>query len=131
MASDDKSGMDRREFLRKAAITGAVAWAVPVVQTVAATPAYASHSPTPTICEHSPIAGREECETNPCHCLGEDCKSTCKCVCLTEPTCRKEEAGECEQEVCGPFCSGGICCANACNPGRYSCVNCNVVFAGC
>jgi hypothetical protein len=131
MASDDKSGMDRREFLRKAAITGAVAWAVPAIQTVAASPAYASHSPTPTVCEHSPIVGREECETNPCHCLGEDCMSTCKCVCLNTASCAKENAGKCQQTVCGVVCSGGTCCANACNQSAYTCTNCTVTFAGC
>ena len=131
MASDDKSGMDRREFLRKAAITGAVAWAVPAIQTVAASPAYASHSPTPTICEHSPIQGREECETDPCHCSGEDCMSTCKCRCVTDPTCGQTNPG-C-QNFCNrkTVCQSGVCCAAACVPTNWSCTNCQITFTGC
>ena len=44
----EHEGLDRRAFLRKAALTGAtVAWATPVVQTVAVTPAFASPRPPP------------------------------------------------------------------------------------
>ena len=41
--SEEKDGLDRRTFLRNAALAGAtVAWAAPVVQTIAATPALAA-----------------------------------------------------------------------------------------
>lgn len=40
MSSKTKTGMDRREFLRRAAVTGAAAaWTVPVIKTLAGTPA--------------------------------------------------------------------------------------------
>jgi hypothetical protein len=51
MANQEKSGLNRREFLRKAAVTGAVAWAIPVIQTVAASPASAG----------TPFCGHSEC----------------------------------------------------------------------
>ena len=55
MAENERNELNRREFLRKAAITGAVAWAVPVIQSVAATPAYAQTPAvrTPRGCQHS------------------------------------------------------------------------------
>jgi hypothetical protein len=51
MADHEKNGLNRREFLRKAAVTGAVAWAIPVIQTVAASPAAAG----------TPFCGHSEC----------------------------------------------------------------------
>ncbi len=51
--SDEKSGLNRREFLRKAAVTtAAAAWAAPVVRSIAATPAFAQVNGTP-FCGHS------------------------------------------------------------------------------
>jgi hypothetical protein len=53
---EERKGMDRRDFLRKAAVTGvAAAWAAPVIQTVAATPAFAqtNGSPPEGGCFHS------------------------------------------------------------------------------
>lgn len=48
MSIEDKKSLERREFLRKAAVTGAAAaWAAPIVQTVAATPAFAQTTGTP------------------------------------------------------------------------------------
>ena len=42
MATEEKRGLDRRQFLRKAAATGAaVAWTAPVVKTITGTPAFA------------------------------------------------------------------------------------------
>jgi hypothetical protein len=51
MDEKDGHGLNRREFLRKAAVTGAVAWAIPVIQTVAASPAAAG----------TPFCGHSEC----------------------------------------------------------------------
>jgi len=51
MGDKDGNELNRREFLRKAAVTGAVAWAIPVIQTVAASPAAAG----------TPFCGHSEC----------------------------------------------------------------------
>lgn len=48
MSDGDRDNLKRRDFLRKAAITtAAAAWAAPVIQTVAATPAFAQAQGTP------------------------------------------------------------------------------------
>jgi hypothetical protein len=50
---EERKGLDRRSFLRRAALTGAAAaWAAPVVQTVAARPAFAQTG-SPSECRHS------------------------------------------------------------------------------
>ncbi len=50
---DEPKGIDRRDFLRKAALTGAAAaWAAPVIQTVVARPAFAQTG-SPSECRHS------------------------------------------------------------------------------
>lgn len=50
---DEPKGMDRRSFLRKAALTGAAAaWTAPVIQTVTARPAFAQTG-SPAECRHS------------------------------------------------------------------------------
>jgi len=92
--SDERKSVDRREFLRKAAITGAAAaWAAPVIQTVAATPAFAQTAGTPAVCDHS----------------------ACVAACNTNETCR----GEKSPISTGPG-SGNLCeyrCRNFCPPG--------------
>jgi hypothetical protein len=53
MNKDATRGVDRRSFLRKAAVAGAAAaWATPVIQTVTARPAFASTGSAFT-CTHS------------------------------------------------------------------------------
>ncbi len=48
MSNDDREDLKRRDFLRKAAMTtAAAAWAAPVIQSVAATPAFAQSQGTP------------------------------------------------------------------------------------
>lgn len=88
--SDERKSVDRREFLRKAAITGAAAaWAAPVIQTVAATPAFAQTAGTPAVCDHS----------------------ACVAACNTNANCRGERS---------PDGSGNLCefrCRNCCPPG--------------
>jgi hypothetical protein len=119
MAENDSNQVNRREFLRKAAITGAVAWAIPVVQSVAATPAYARH--LGTACAHSTP------DT-----LGGSCMGTCKAVCRATPTCGTDNGGPCAT-FCNAnnVCHQGVCCTNACNQGAWTCTNCVVTFAGC
>ena len=52
---EEKKGMDRRQFIRRAAVTtAAAAWAAPVIQTVTASPAFAG---TPEECDHSGCIG--------------------------------------------------------------------------
>jgi hypothetical protein len=102
MGENENSGLNRREFLRKAAITGAVAWAIPVVQSVAATPAYAFHQGTPHPCPHStPDVS------------GQSCQATCIAKCgggsgCTDPrrpgTCADCRANVCPESYCNPNC---------------------------
>jgi hypothetical protein len=112
MAEDAKKGMDRREFLRKAAIAGGVAWAVPVIQTVAATPAYAFHQGSPHPCPHSTPAT-----------LGGSCMGTCQAVC-TQQGCGDGAGNRCN-DACAPNgpaqCVSGFCCEQACNPAAWDC----------
>ena len=87
---DEKKAVDRRDFLRKAAITGAAAaWAAPVIQTVAASPAFAQTAGTPAPCDHS----------------------ACVAACNTNASCRGQRS---------PDGSGNLCefrCRNLCPPG--------------
>ena len=118
MADHERKDLNRREFLRKAAITGAVAWAVPIIQSVSATPAYAQTQGT--ACPHSTP------DT-----LGGSCMGTCKGVCRSTASCGKDNGGPCAGVCNSGICSAGLCCANACNPGAWTCTNCAVTFAGC
>jgi hypothetical protein len=126
MGDEDRKDLNRREFLRKAAITGAVAWALPVVQSVAATPAYAFHQGTPHPCPHS------DPDTS-----GGSCMGTCKAKCISQGC--TGEGGRCAPkcQVGAGICSGAnVCCENACNPNAWNCKvgsTCLAVatFAGC
>jgi hypothetical protein len=111
MDKDQDKGLNRREFIRKAAITGAVAWAVPAIQTVAATPAFAQTSGS--ACVHSPIAAG-----NP------NCKDACGSVGMAE--CGKDCGGGCEA-ICGDCISGGgnVCPSpDYCNPACFDITSC-------
>ena len=102
---DDLGGLNRRQFLRQAAVTTATAaWAAPVIQTIAARPAYAG---TPVVCDHSACIGA-------CAATGN------------QATCGGPPGIVCAQ-ACGQFgCGGGgqICSDPAvCDPaGWASCV---------
>ncbi|HEV2755714.1 MAG TPA: twin-arginine translocation signal domain-containing protein [Actinomycetota bacterium] len=115
MDGNDKKSLERRDFLRKAALTGAAAaWAAPVVQTVAATPAFAQTGTTPATCHHS-LGGI----------TGEGCMGACK----TSGSC-----GQACNTACNNLCpvqqGGGndrLCnCAQACDPAKWS----NCTYAG-
>ena len=113
MAENERNELNRREFLRKAAITGAVAWAVPVIQSVAATPAYAQTQGTPHNCQHS-LGGESGggCMTA-CQSSGRGCGAACNNFCL--PTCN---------------CPGNFCpCPDVCKPSNWS--NCSYVGPAC
>lgn len=115
MVEEDRNELNRREFLRKAAITGAVAWAIPVVQSVSATPAFAQTS-SPTCCAHSPS---QQGGTGACG----DCMQTCAAACGNASGC---------SDLCDPneICTfpGNTCPPNRCVATCYSCVNGNPQF---
>lgn len=97
--SDERKSVDRREFLRKAAITGAAAaWAAPVIQTVAATPAFAQGAGTPAVCDHSACVAA--CNTNP--------------ECRGQPSPVQGEGGNLCNYRCRNFCPPGTPCSAAC-----------------
>jgi hypothetical protein len=91
-----KKGLNRREFMRRAALTGAAAaWAAPVIQTVAASPAYAT---TPV--DWSDCVGG-------CNAAGPGCPpSGADAPALNNTAC---------ETVCTDLCGGpgGICCNSA------------------
>jgi len=117
------SGLDRREFLRRAAVTtAAAAWAAPVIQTVSASPAFATTNgtPQPDGCFHSISAGKPNGCVNTCKlrdtgedeelgtipegetiCGGPD--GTCNDICF--PACNLPNNG-CPPEYCDLACWG-------------------------
>jgi len=116
----ENKGMNRRDFVRKAAITGAVAaWAVPVIQTVSATPAFATTngSPPPGGCWHSIEPGKPN-----------GCMETCK---AKDDICGPPDG------VCAEICNAGCtlpenaCPPNYCNINCWQCVGTNPVFTNC
>jgi hypothetical protein len=110
MDKDRDKGMDRREFIRKAAITGAVAWAVPVIQTVGATPAYAGNGTV--LCQHS---------------IGGDTGDGCQGACQASDGC----GNDCN-DICGPTCDcpGRFCpCDEICDSANWE--NCEYVGPAC
>lgn len=109
MADEKREGLNRREFLRKAAITGAVAWAVPVIQSVAATPAFAQTQGT--LCPHSTpdVAGGS--------CMGS-------CHSRGQLACGHDCGGGCAG-ICNVACSGGQCPPQYCTPSCFNVTNCD------
>jgi hypothetical protein len=99
-----KGGLNRRQFIRRAAVTGAaVAWAVPVIQTVTASPASAQ-----TLGDFSACNGA---------CNGTANKGTCTGV--TGGTFAPNTGC---QSICAALCGGpgGICCTpDALDPSKF------------
>ena len=106
MAETEK-GIQRRDFLRKAAATGvAAAWAAPLVNTVAATPAFAQAGATPSQggCFHS---------------LGTNggCMGACQGVC---PNQCGGQTGPCTVRCKGT--NNNECCnTGLCEPNNFTC----------
>ncbi len=103
MGTEDRKSMERREFLRKAAATGAVAaWAAPIVQSVAATPAFAQTSGTPGACFHSidEDEGKLRGCMEACQGSGQGCGAACNQQC--QPACRGPGNLCCRDEYCDP-----------------------------
>lgn len=98
--------MDRRTFLRRAALTGvATAWAAPVVQSIAATPAFAQtngQTPVPEDCFHS-IGGE----------TGGGCMGACKAS-----GCKGEACDGVDPDPCNPFYGGDGPCQYLCPSGQ-------------
>ncbi len=100
--------VERREFLRKAAATGvAAAWAAPMIQTVAATPAFAQTAGTPSQggCFHS-VGDNGGCmgACTSAGCTGNQCNDVCQRYC--PPGTGNDN----------PCCNPGLC-----NPANFSC----------
>lgn len=76
--ADDLNRVDRRTFLRRAAVTTATAaWAAPMIQTIVARPAYAG---TPVECDHSACIGACAMSGNEATCggpPGDVCMAAC------------------------------------------------------
>lgn len=119
MSTEERSSIQRREFLRKAAVTGAAAaWAAPLVQTVAATPAFAHGTGTPSPCHHS-IGGIS----------GGGCMQACQ---QSGPGGEGGGCGAACNDQCSPLCPVGTpdrhcACEQACDPAYWE----NCVFRGC
>jgi hypothetical protein len=119
MSNGDREDLNRRNFLRKAAMTtAAAAWAAPVIQTVAATPAFAHEQGTPPpppgdACAHStgPNGG----------CMGA-CASVCGGNQCGGQGNRNQAAGPCTV-YCPPGTGNENPCANPglCEPGNFVC----------
>ena len=112
---EEREGMDRREFIRKAAITGAVtAWAVPAIQTVAATPAFAQTNGSPA-------------EGGCFHSVGTN--GGCMPACADLAGCGGNQCGG-QQDPVGPcttYCTPGqggdnpCCNPGLCDPANFTC----------
>ncbi|MCI0634011.1 MAG: twin-arginine translocation signal domain-containing protein [Actinobacteria bacterium] len=118
MSNGDREGLNRRDFLRKAAMTtAAAAWAAPVIQSVAATPAFAQAQGTPPPtedgCAHSvgPNGG----------CMGA-CASVCGGNQCGGQGNRNQAPGPCTV-YCPPGTGSENPCANPglCEPGNFVC----------
>jgi hypothetical protein len=117
--TDDGTDLNRRDFIRKAAMTtAAAAWAAPVIQTIAATPAFAQSQGTPPTedsCGHSTgINGG---------CMGA-CGSVCggdQCGGFANPSGTQVE-GPCTT-YCAPGQGNDNPCVNIglCNPANFVC----------
>ena len=103
--ADESGGLNRRQFLRRAAVTTATAaWAAPVIQTIAARPAYAG---TPVVCDHSGCIGacatsgnKQTCGGPPGTVCAAACESTFGCgnggeICSDPAACAPEGWAAC------------------------------------
>jgi len=119
MSNRERDDLKRRDFLRKAAITtAAAAWAAPVIQTVAATPAFAQAQGTPPPTE-------DGCA----HSIGPNggCMGACGSVCGGNQCGGFANQGGQTEGPCTTYCPPGTGsenpCANPglCDPGNFVC----------
>lgn len=126
----EQEGMDRRNFLRKLAITGAAAWAAPVIQTVAAGPAFAQEV----------IGTRAPCFHSTNNVEGVNCMDQCVQACEAQGgngcgnLCDGMDVDSCNPLGDGPcqtFCASGQGGDNqCCNPGLCNTSNFQLVVSG-
>ena len=122
---EGRTELDRRAFLRRAALTGvAAAWVAPVVQSIAATPAFAQtvgQTPVPEDCFHSSGGPNDTGCMGACTqvCTGEACDG------LDPDPCNPHYGGEgpCAY-LCAPGTGGGnpCCNPNLCDPRWFACL---------
>lgn len=103
--------LSRREFLRRAALTGAAAaWTAPLVQTIAAAPGFAQSAGSPAPCFHS-VGGAD----------GGGCMSACTASGCTGDSCDgvdPDPLNPLGQGPCQFYCPSGQGGDNpCCNPG--------------
>ena len=124
----------RRDFLRTVAATGAAVWVAPLIETVAATPAYAQTqgTPTPGACFHS--------EGDSGGCMGA-CGGVCggdQCGGFSNPSGTQVQ-GPCTT-YCppgtggdNPCCNPGLCVAGnfTCSPDQHGAATYNGPLDGC
>ena len=121
----DPKAFNRRAFLRRAALTGvATAWVAPVVQSIAATPAFATtvgQTPVPEDCFHS-VGGPND----------GGCMDACTSAGCTGSACDGVDPDPCNphysgQGPCQYLCPSGQGGDNpCCNPGL-----CNTAYFTC
>lgn len=121
MADEHADQVQRREFLRRAGIAGAAAvWAAPIVNTIAATPAYAQAVGTPQPCFKSTL-----------NAAGWSCMDACAASGCTGDACDGVDADPnqiyCNQGPCQFFCPSGqggdnpCCNPGLCDPANFFC----------
>lgn len=125
----EQTGLNRRQFLRRAAATGAaVAWAAPLVRTIVATPAYAQSVGTPTACFHS-VGGPD----------GGGCMSACTRAGCTGAACDgvdEDPENSLGQGPCQLYCPSGqggdnpCCNPGLCDPSNFDCREGVAVYTG-
>lgn len=116
MEEEPRTGLDRRTFLRRAALTGAAAaWAAPLVQTVTARPAFATtgtpvvectHSTTTPSCMsscHGSIVNENSLDVNP---NSDPCAQICDAACPNE--CHGTDRLCVNNNFCDPGCWSGV-----------------------
>jgi hypothetical protein len=109
------NGIERREFLRKAALTGAIAaWATPVVQTIAATPAFAQTAGSQrAACFHSNTDA------------SQSCMDACTSTGCSGDQCDGFGGGGHIHGPCSVHCAirpGNVCCnSGLCDPSNFHC----------
>jgi hypothetical protein len=122
---EERKELGRRAFLRRAALTGvATAWVAPVVQSIAATPAFAQtvgQTPVPEDCFHS-VGGQ----------TGAGCMGACTAAGCSGEACDGVDADPCNphyggegpcQYLCPSGQGGGNPCCNPglCDPQWFTC----------
>jgi hypothetical protein len=122
--TEQTNGLDRRAFLRRAAAVGAAVWSAPLLQTVAATPAFAQVQGTRQPCFKSGPGSCMEACTGTCSAQGfGQCGEACDGL-DPDPCGLYNGQGPC-QNFCPSAQGGGNPCCNAelCNPANFTFVS--------